>query len=83
MSVKLARLAKDTGQSIPDLIEEINRRASVLRWIAQKGIRNFKEVSVLFEEYRLRGPELYQTAEVELDRMGVASESAIEEGVTL
>ena len=83
MSVKLARLAKDTGQSIPDLIEEINRRASVLRWIAQKGIRNFKEVSTIFEEYRLRGPELSQTAEVELDRMGVASDSEIEESVTI
>ncbi len=83
MSVKLARLAKDTGRSIPELIEEINRRASVLKWIAQKGIRNFKEVSTLFEEYRSRGPELYQTAEVELDRMGVAPESEVEEGVRL
>jgi len=82
-SIKLARLAKDTGQSIADLVQEINRRALVLRWIRQKGIRNYREVSVLFEEYRTRGEELYRTAATELERLGVVVEAEIEEGVTL
>ena len=51
-SVKLARLARDTGTTVPDLMSEIERRSIVLRWAQQREIRNFRELSLVFEEYR-------------------------------
>ncbi len=82
-SVKISRLARDTGITIPEIITEINRRGLVLKWLQQKGIRNFREVSYLFEEYRSRGPELYQRVVAELGKAGLIIEAEIESGVKI
>ncbi len=82
-SVKISRLARDTGITIPEIITEINRRGLVLKWLQQKGIRNFREISYLFEEYRARGPELYQRVVGELGKAGMVIEAEIEGGVKL
>ena len=82
-SVKISRLGRDTGITVPEIITEINRRGLVLKWLQQKGIRNFREVSFLFEEYRSRGPELYQRVVGELGKAGMVIEAEIESGVRL
>lgn len=82
-SVKVSRLARDTGITVPELITEINRRGLVLKWLQQKGIRNFREISYLFEEYRSRGPELYQRVIGELGKAGLVIEAEIESGVRI
>jgi flagellar protein FlaI len=82
-SVKLARLARDTGQSIPDLVDEIDRRGTVLRWAQQREIRNFRELSLLFEEYRSSEEEVYQRAVNDLGRAAGPMEPEIKEGLHL
>ena len=82
-SVKLSRLARDTGLSLPDIISEINKRGLVLKWMQQKGIRNFREITYLFEEYRSRGDELYQRVVSDLGKAGMAIEAELEQGVKL
>jgi flagellar protein FlaI len=82
-SAKLARLAKDTGKSVPEVITELNKRSIVLRWIQQRGIRNFRQLSLLFEEYHAMGAEMFENALRDLDRLGISVEQPIEEGVKL
>ncbi|MEM3670464.1 MAG: type II/IV secretion system ATPase subunit [Thermoprotei archaeon] len=65
-SVKLSKLSKDLGVSMVWIAEEIGRRSRVLKWAQQKGIRNFKEVSVLFDEYRASPDAVYQRAVSEI-----------------
>jgi len=82
-SVKLARLARDTGTSMPELMEEIERRGAVLRWAQQREVRNFRELSLLFEEYRSNEEQVYQRALSDLGRAGGAMEGEIKEGLRL
>ena len=73
-SVKLSKLARDVGITLPEIADEIQRRGVVLRWIQQRGIRNFKEVTTVFEEYRARRDELYEKATRDLGTVGVTLE---------
>ncbi len=82
-SVKLTKLARDIGISLPEIADEINRRGIVLRWIQQKGIRNFKEVSAIFEDYRARRDELYEKASRDLGTAGVTLEQEAKREVSL
>ncbi len=50
-SPHLSKLARDLGLGITDVIDELNRRAAVLGWLQEKGVRNFRELSSTFEEY--------------------------------
>ncbi|MDE1854144.1 MAG: type II/IV secretion system ATPase subunit [Thaumarchaeota archaeon] len=74
-SVKLARLSRDLGLTVAELADEIARRATVLKWVQQKGIRNFKEVSTIYEEYRTDPRALSDRAYKELGLIRVATES--------
>lgn len=74
-SVKLARLSRDLGLTPAELADEINRRATILKWVQQKGIRNFKEVSAIYEEYRSDPRALTERAYKELGVIRVATES--------
>jgi archaeal flagellar protein FlaI len=71
-SPKLERIARDNGISMDDIMKEIDRRALVLRWIQQKGIRNFKELSPILELYIARPDEVFKTASNELEAKGIA-----------
>ncbi len=73
-SVKLARLSKDLGLTVPELADEIGRRAIVLKWVQQKGIRNFRDVSAVFEEYRADPREMLEKAYKEIGLVRVATE---------
>ncbi|MDG7010848.1 MAG: Flp pilus assembly complex ATPase component TadA [Nitrososphaerota archaeon] len=58
-SPKLNRLAKDLGVSLADVTEELNKRALILRWLQERGVRNFREVSAMLEDYASKpGPVL-------------------------
>jgi flagellar protein FlaI len=71
-SPKLERIARDNGLNMEDIIKEIDRRALILRWIQQKGIRNFKELSPILELYVSRPDEVFKTASNELEAKGIA-----------
>ncbi|QQG49308.1 MAG: type II/IV secretion system ATPase subunit [archaeon] len=72
-SPRIQRLARDGGFEPGQLVEEINRRSIVLKWIQQKGIRNFKEVSPILDYYVSRPEETYQRALNEVKAMGIAT----------
>ncbi|HEY4674182.1 MAG TPA: type II/IV secretion system ATPase subunit [Nitrososphaerales archaeon] len=77
-SVKLTRLAKDLGITLAELLDEVNRRSLVLKWIQQRGIRNYKELSNLFEEYTSRRQETYEKAVEGLREFG-STRSVVQE----
>jgi flagellar protein FlaI len=55
-----------------EVVKEIDRRALILRWVQQKGIRNFKEVSPILELYNSRPQEVFNTAASELEAKGIS-----------
>ena len=65
-SPKLAKLSKDLGLGMPDVIEELNRRSVILRWLQERGIRNFREVSAVLEEYASSPAPVFERAAKEL-----------------
>ena len=71
-SPKLERIARDNGIAMEDIMKEIEKRALILRWIQQKGIRNFKELSPILELYVSRPDEVFKTASAELEAKGIA-----------
>jgi flagellar protein FlaI len=71
-SPKLERIARDNGLTMEDILKEIDRRALILRWIQQKGIRNFRELSPILELYISRPEEVFNTATKELEAKGIA-----------
>jgi flagellar protein FlaI len=70
-SPKLEKISKDTGRPMEDVLREIDRRALILRWVQQKGIRNFKELSPILELYISRPQEVFNTAASELEAKGI------------
>ena len=82
-SVKLARLARDTGTTVPELITEIERRSIVLKWAQQREIRNFRELSLVFEEYRAHSREVFDRARDDLGKAGLVMENEMREGFKL
>ncbi len=70
-SPKIEKLAKDNGITVQDIVKEIDRRALILKWMQQKGIRNFKELSPLLELYVSRPIEVYNRAATELEAKGI------------
>ncbi len=77
-SVKIAKLSKDLGVNSSELISEMNRRGVFLRWLQQKGIRNYRELSGQFENYSANSLQAYEKASKDL---GLIHE--VEEGVRL
>jgi archaeal flagellar protein FlaI len=73
-SVKLNRLSRDIGLSMNQLAEEVGQRSTVLRWAQQKGIRNFKEISSVFEEYRANPQVVLERSSRELGVLRVNPE---------
>jgi hypothetical protein len=73
--VKLARLSRDLGLTVAELADEIARRGAVLKWVQQKGMRNFRELSAVFEEYRADPRALAERAYKDLGLVRVTTES--------
>ncbi len=66
-SPRLQKLAQDIGLTIDQVEEEIERRATVLRWMGEKGLRNFREITPIFESYVDEPDETYRRALKELE----------------
>ncbi|MDG6976054.1 MAG: type II/IV secretion system ATPase subunit, partial [Nitrososphaerota archaeon] len=77
-SPKLTKLAKDQGVQLAGIIEELNKRAVVLRWLQERGIRNFREVSAVLEDYSARPAPVFQKAIKELGIAGTPEAVAAE-----
>ena len=71
-SPKLEKISRETGKPMEDILKEIDKRALILRWVQQKGIRNFKELSPILELYMARPQEVFNTAASELEAKGIA-----------
>jgi len=70
-SPRLERIARDNGIEFREVLDEVDRRTVVLKWIQEKGIRNFKEVSPLLDFYVSSPQETYQRAVNDLQAKGV------------
>ncbi|MBI3859127.1 MAG: type II/IV secretion system ATPase subunit, partial [Thaumarchaeota archaeon] len=66
-SRRLQKIANDQNITISEVEEEIRRRGVVLEWMQRKGIRNFKEITPLFEAYVNDPKATYQRALKELE----------------
>jgi archaeal flagellar protein FlaI len=82
-SVKLSRLSRDIGLSMTQLSDEITQRAAVLRWAQQKGMRNFRELSTLFEEYHHNAQGILERAAKDLGVLKVTTEREGTHGLQL
>jgi flagellar protein FlaI len=56
----LPAISERTGISVGDLIEEIQRRENVLRWMRERKIRSYKDVAAIITEYYSRPEEFYE-----------------------
>lgn len=76
-SEKLKTISKDTGKAMDELIEEINRREQILKWLQKKDIRNFRELGRVFEKYQERKDEFLSQIKEELSAHGKKEEATI------
>jgi flagellar protein FlaI len=68
-SNRLQRLAKDIGMTIADIEQEIKRRSAVLEWMQKKGLRNFREITPVFQSYIDEPKVTYEKVAKELESM--------------
>lgn len=68
-SEKLKAISRDTGRSMEEIIEDIKRRETVLRWLQYKDIRNFKELGRIFERYQEKPAEFYAEVSKEVGQI--------------
>ncbi|RLE96207.1 MAG: hypothetical protein DRJ57_05875 [Thermoprotei archaeon] len=74
-SLLLERVSERLGRSVGELEEEIERRMLVLRWMVEKGIRDFRDVARHITQYYVRPRELLERARRELAALGVEVEA--------
>jgi archaeal flagellar protein FlaI len=65
-SEKLKTISKDTGKSMEELIQDIKRRETILRWLQHKDMRNFKDLGRIFEKYQEKPLEFFNEVSKEL-----------------
>ncbi len=59
-SFLLTNFSERLGITREQLLEEMNRRTQVLRWMRKSNIRSYKEVALIIAEYYARPKEFYQ-----------------------
>ena len=59
-SFLLKNFSERLGVTPEKLIEEMNRRTEVLRWMRKSNIRSYKEVALIIAEYYARPKEFYK-----------------------
>jgi flagellar protein FlaI len=58
--VLLTNVGKKIGRSEDELVEEVNKRANVLKWMRAHQIRSYRDVAAIVAEYYARPDEFYQ-----------------------
>jgi len=59
-SVMLAGISERLGVSKKDLLEEIERRKEILRWMRERNIRSYRDVAAIIAEYYARPKQIYE-----------------------
>jgi len=59
-SVMLAGISERSGVSKKDLLEEIERRKEILRWMRERNIRSYRDVAAIIAEYYARPKQIYE-----------------------
>jgi flagellar protein FlaI len=59
-SVMIRRLSKRLGVGEDQLMDDLRRRVSVLRWMRSRGIRSYQDVTAAIAEYYSRPREFYE-----------------------
>ncbi len=62
----LKSVGDQTGKGYEWVLDEMSRRATVLRWMARKNITHYKDVARYINEYYVRPIEVYERAAREL-----------------
>ena len=70
-SVHLATVAARVGKSVEEVMEEIERRRTVLEWMKLKGIKDTRDVFVWINRYYINPREVYELARSELEELRV------------
>ena len=65
-SLILRSIGDQVGRGFDWVLEEMTRRATVLRWMAQKDITNYRDVAKIVNEYYVRPMEVYERAQREV-----------------
>lgn len=58
----LKRISENSGKSMDDTLEEIERRKRILRWMRANNIRNYRKFSQIIEMYRKDPERIYLKA---------------------
>ncbi|MCE4627546.1 MAG: type II/IV secretion system ATPase subunit [Desulfurococcales archaeon] len=67
-SILLPRIAEMTGKSFDDVMEDVENREKVLRWMAYRRITAYNQVASIINEYYRRPMSLLSKVEKELPR---------------
>lgn len=59
-SVKLGTLARDKGVEVEDLLNELEKREEILRWLQATNLRHYRQIGSVFEQYHNRPSELLE-----------------------
>ena len=59
-SVLLQKIAKNTGLTADEVVEELRRRVLVIQWMIEEGIRDYKSVSSIIGAYYQNPEEVLQ-----------------------
>ncbi|MEM3628549.1 MAG: type II/IV secretion system ATPase subunit, partial [Candidatus Bathyarchaeia archaeon] len=59
-SIMLANISERLGVSKKDLLEEIERRKQILRWMRERNIRSYRDVAAIIAEYYARPKQIYE-----------------------
>ncbi|MBS7613687.1 type II/IV secretion system ATPase subunit, partial [Candidatus Bathyarchaeota archaeon] len=65
-SILLRKMSLRTGKSFQDLIDEIDRREIVIKWMVEKGIFETEDVAKVISQYYISPEAMYNIASMEL-----------------
>lgn len=65
-SYKLKKLARDKGTGVDEVLEELEKRVLILDFLKKKGIRNYRDIGAVFEQYHNNPREFYEKIEKQI-----------------
>ncbi|MGD8545649.1 MAG: type II/IV secretion system ATPase subunit, partial [Candidatus Bathyarchaeota archaeon] len=76
-SIMLPFISERVGTSKRDLLEELERRGEVLKWMRERDIRSYKDVAAIIAEYYARPDQIYEkvVAGEEVKALAIAGKS--------
>ncbi|MEM3545561.1 MAG: type II/IV secretion system ATPase subunit [Candidatus Bathyarchaeia archaeon] len=65
-SILLRKIALKTGKDFQDLLDEIDKREVIIRWMVEKGIFQNEDVAKVISQYYISPDAIYNVASMEL-----------------